>query len=113
MHELSIAEEILDTVHLMRLREGFERIHKMRLRIGAISGIDPAALDFALTSLAPGTLIDSCGIEIEVISGSGWCPRCRTRVEIDFSLSPCPVCGQHPLEEIEGTELIVQDLDVD
>lgn len=113
MHELSIAEEILTTLEQARGKEGFGEIRVLRLRVGAISGIDPVALDFALQSLAPGSPLEASQIEIHVAPGSAYCSNCRVRVAIDFRMSPCPQCGHHPLEDLEGVDLVIQDLEIE
>jgi hydrogenase nickel incorporation protein HypA/HybF len=47
MHELSIMQSALDQVLEKARQAGASRVHAIRLRIGALSGVVPDALQFA------------------------------------------------------------------
>jgi len=55
MHELSIMQSALDQVLEKARQAGASRVHAIRLRIGALSGVVPDALQFAFEALADGT----------------------------------------------------------
>jgi hydrogenase nickel incorporation protein HypA/HybF len=112
MHEVSLALEVLDHLAHNVNAQGPLRIVRVTLRVGALSGVDSGALRFALEGLAAGTLIEGARVDIEEIPGSAWCSACESRRPIEFRLSPCPVCGHYPLSLPEGTELVIESVDV-
>lgn len=113
MHEVSLAEDVLETVIAVSRREKAGSVRGVRLRVGALSGVDLNALAFALEAIAPGTLLDGCEIELFEISGSAYCRACQRREAITFRLSPCPVCGLQALTDHEGTDLVIESIITD
>lgn len=112
MHEVSLAQELLHIVESAAVEQHFSKVHRLTLEIGDLSGIEPQALRFALTHMAPGTLLEGAEIIFLSVPGSGLCDVCRMKVPIEFLQSPCPNCGQQPLLDLEGTELRIRDLEV-
>lgn len=112
MHEVSLAEEILRIVETSSIEERFSKVQSLTLAIGGLAGVEAEALEFALTHMAHGTVLEGTKILLHPVSGSGYCDPCAVRVSIDSIHSPCPLCAHHPLTLIEGIELRVQSLDV-
>ena len=65
MHEMSIAESILETVQAESERQK-ARVVKIGLRIGELSGVNAECLRFALDVLTESAL----GLEVEETSGT-------------------------------------------
>ena len=78
MHELSIMQSALSLALDQARQAGAARVHTIRLRIGALSGVVPDALEFAFEALTPGTLAEGAQLAIE--------PCARAVL----------VCGLHP-----------------
>jgi hydrogenase nickel incorporation protein HypA/HybF len=55
MHELSLAGGIVSMVEAAAEREHFRRVAQLRLEVGAIAGVEPQALRFALTARSRST----------------------------------------------------------
>ncbi len=58
MHELSIMQSALSLALDQARQAGAARVHTIRLRIGALSGVVPDALEFAFEALTPGTMAE-------------------------------------------------------
>lgn len=69
MHELSFAEQILDTVQREAAAYPDTRIIRIRLRAGELLGIEPASLEFCLKAISAGTVANTAEIEIEPVPG--------------------------------------------
>lgn len=65
MHELSLADNILQMVEAAAQRERFDRVRVLRLEVGRRAGVEVQALHFALTAIAAGTCLADAAIEIE------------------------------------------------
>jgi hydrogenase nickel incorporation protein HypA/HybF len=110
MHELSLAGDIVRMVEAASAREQFRRVARLRLEAGALAGVEPEALRFALDAMAPGTCLEGAQITIDEPPGSAWCPHCAASVAVASRADPCPDCGNYPLRATGGTELRVLDL---
>lgn len=112
MHELSLAGGILRIVEEAAARERFTRLTRLRLEAGSLSGVDVRALNFALQSIAPGTLLAEAEIQIDEPAGQAWCMACARNVTLGMRGDPCPDCGGFQLLPNGGTELRVVDMEV-
>jgi hydrogenase nickel incorporation protein HypA/HybF len=110
MHELSLAGGILRIVEAAATRERFHRVARLHLEAGALAGVEPGALRFALDALVPGTCLEDAVITLLETPGTAWCLRCEASVEITSRAQPCPLCGKYPLKATGGAELRVLDL---
>ncbi len=113
MHELSLAEGILRVVEHAQARERFVRVKRLGLEVGALAGVEVAALRFALQALAPGTCLAQAEVEIHEPPGQAWCMACSASVVIRNRLEACPRCGGFQLTPTDGMDLRVRDLVVD
>ena len=112
MHEVSLAEEILRIVESAAAEQHFSKVQSLTLEVGELAGVESEALEFALTHMAPGTLLEGARVILVNIPGRGHCVFCNAWVPIDFIHSACSSCGHQPLLDLEGTELRVRDLEV-
>ena len=76
MHELSIAESILDTVREEARKRPGAHVAKVAVRIGALSGVEPDALNFGFECLVRGTELEPLALVIEPIPRRQRCPAC-------------------------------------
>jgi hydrogenase nickel incorporation protein HypA/HybF len=110
MHEVSLAGGILGIAEDAARRERFARVTLLRLEAGALSGVEPRALRFALESLAPGTVLHGAQIEIDTPPGQAWCMQCATTVSLAARGDACPDCDGYQVQPTGGTELRVIDM---
>lgn len=110
MHELSLAAGILRVVEEAAGREGFARVGRLTLEVGALAGVEVAALRFALEVIAPGTVLEGADVVIDEPPGRAWCLDCAQTVALPRRGEPCPRCGGYRLQATGGTELRVVEL---
>src|SRR5574337_20199 len=113
MHELSIANAILDTVRAEAARHPGARVAKVGVRVGELAGVDPEALSFGFDALVKGTDLEPLALEIEFRPRRHRCRRCAESFPvIDFQVA-CPACGNSETVCISGDELEVAYLELD
>jgi hydrogenase nickel incorporation protein HypA/HybF len=110
MHEMSLAGGILRLVEQSCERDPFERVTKLRLEAGALSGVEVSALRFALEAMSPGTLMEHAEIDIDEPAAAAWCMHCSQNITIHSRTDACPVCGSYQVQPTGGTELRLVDL---
>lgn len=110
MHEMSLAEGILQIVEAAAREQGFTRVREIRLEIGALSGVEVEALSFCLDVVLRNSVADGARVELERLPGQGFCLACGERVEIQALYDACPKCGGYQVQATGGTEMRVKDL---
>ncbi|HEY5461547.1 MAG TPA: hydrogenase maturation nickel metallochaperone HypA, partial [Deferrimonas sp.] len=65
MHELGVANEILDVALAEADRHAAKKVTSIRLRVGVLRAIEPENLSFLFEHLARGTLAEGAFLEIE------------------------------------------------
>ncbi len=105
MHELSIAGSIIETVTHEIQAKNLGRIEAVGLRIGALSGILPDALEFGFDALKQDTPLAEARLEIEVVPVTAFCPKCRQEFHVEEFIFSCPRCSSQEVELQHGQEL--------
>lgn len=113
MHEMSLAEGILQLVEEAAQREGFGRVMAVWLEIGELAGVEVEAMKFCFDVVVKGSLADGARLEIVATPGSGWCMRCAAEVPMHEALAACSRCGEFPLRVTGGTEMRVKEIEVE
>lgn len=113
MHEMSIAESLVDLIEEEARRQGFAHVRRVGVRLGALGHVEPAALLFCFDAVTRGTVAEGASLDMEMVSGTGWCPRCESSVAIAQRYDLCPACGQSHVEMTAGDELRLIELEVE
>lgn len=91
MHEWSIVEALLARVDEEVRARGATRVHRLRVRLGALSGVEPALLASAYEVFRAGTACAEAPLDL-VTGVARWrCTRCEADVPADGALV-CPRC---------------------
>lgn len=114
MHELSIALQLLDQVTEITRQHGDARVHKIMVRIGALSGVVPDALATAFTLARANTGYANTELELEEVPVAIFCARCM----VDATVATpqwlgCPTCGALSAKVVRGRELEIAALELD
>ena len=112
MHELSLMQETLSIAIAHARRERAQRIHRLTMRVGALSGVVPDALQFAFGVLTRGTMADGAELHIETVPIVGHCTTCAQEFETADLLGACPRCGEPATQLRHGRELELGSLEV-
>ena len=110
MHEMSIAEGVLGIVREAARSNGLSRVNAVRLEIGALAAVEPAALRFCFDAVTRGSLAEGCALDIGEVGGEAWCFGCCETVPLGARGDPCPRCGRGALAVTGGTEMRVKDI---
>jgi hydrogenase nickel incorporation protein HypA/HybF len=113
MHEMSIAQSIVELIQEHAERDAFTRVLTVRLSLGALSQVDPRALEFGFDVVTRGTVAENAKLAIDRPPGKGYCADCEKTVEIAAHGDPCPACGGSQWMLVGGDEMRVVDLEVE
>jgi hydrogenase nickel incorporation protein HypA/HybF len=112
MHELSLMQSALDMAFSHAHRAGASRIHRMRLRVGALSGVVVEALEMAFTVATCGTQADGAELIVETVPVICRCRRCAHEFQPDDVIYCCPFCGDVSSQVCQGKDLELISLEV-
>ena len=113
MHELALAQGVVEIVTDHATRQGFTRARVVHLNIGALSSVMPEALAMGFEVAAQGTAAEGARLEFHRTPGQAWCSDCSRRGEVESRLDLCPACGGANLLVTGGDEMRVLELEVD
>jgi hydrogenase nickel incorporation protein HypA/HybF len=114
MHELSIAQSLIELACEAAERDGCQRVTRLFVRLGAMSGVVREALEFSFDLAAEDTLCAGAKLEIEETKIIVYCPSCEARKTIsDGYILCCPTCGQPTSQIVSGRELELISVEVE
>lgn len=108
MHELSIAQAVVDMV---RGRTGQRQVSRVRLKVGRLSGVVPDALEFCFELAAAGTPLEGAALEIDEPRGAAHCRTCDDHFTQPDLILLC-ACGSADVEIVAGQELTVTSVEM-
>jgi hydrogenase nickel incorporation protein HypA/HybF len=112
MHEMSLAESVREIVEDTARQNGATRVAVVRLEIGALSQVEPAAMRFAFDVVMRGSVAGEARLEILETAGSAWCMKCSETVIIGQRGDACPRCSSHQLQVTGGDRMRVMDIEI-
>jgi len=113
MHEAGIMESTLALAAAKARDQGATRIHRIVLRIGALSGVEPEALRFAFDAMAKQTPAAGAVLDIETVPACGRCEECYLEFEVTSGfIFTCPKCGRISGDLNQGRELELARLEI-
>jgi hydrogenase nickel incorporation protein HypA/HybF len=105
MHEVSIMTEALRMAVEAAQSAGANRVTKLRLRIGSLSGVVPESMRFAFDVVCEGTMAGGATLEIEPVPAACWCTTCLVEFACTDLFNECPRCHNFSGELRRGQEL--------
>ena len=111
MHEMVLAEEVLQIVDDAAKRQGLRHVSALWLEIGQLSSVEPDAMRFCFDAVARDSVADGARLEIIATAGSAWCMDCLEKIALARLGDACPRCGGYRLRVTGGTEMRVKQLE--
>lgn len=113
MHELSIAQSVIDAVLREMTARKLPPASTIVLRIGPLSGVMADAVQFGFESLRQGTPLEKTQLVIEETAITGECQNCRQTFQLRDLRFLCPACGSQDLHLSGGDELDIAHFTVE
>ncbi|MFL5624942.1 MAG: hydrogenase maturation nickel metallochaperone HypA [Ktedonobacteraceae bacterium] len=111
MHELAIAQSIVEVVEARAAEYNAARVKDVRLKIGEASGVVIDSLTFCfemLASLDP--TLTGAQLLIDIVPHRAHCRHCAQEFSVTNFVAQCPTCKEWSNEIISGTELQVLEM---
>jgi hydrogenase nickel incorporation protein HypA/HybF len=112
MHEMAIAEGMLEIVEEAARTNDAARVASVCLELGALSHVEVDALRFCFDAVTRGGPAAGAQLHVVMTPGEGWCMPCGTRVPVAALGDGCPRCGSYQVEITGGTEMRVREIEI-
>ncbi len=113
MHEFSLCESIIETITIQTRQQGFNRVRRVWLEIGALANVELDALRFAFEIARQDTVAATAELDIITLPGRAWCLDCAETVTVNQYFDPCPRCGGYQWRLTGGNEMRIKELEVE
>src|SRR3990170_4613759 len=110
MHEYSLVSALVQRAEAEARARRATAVTCLRVRIGALAGVEPELLASAFTLCREGLLADA-SLEIETAQAVWACPRCAAAVPAGAVLR-CPACRLPP-RLVWGEELLLEQIEME
>lgn len=114
MHELSIVQSVVSSVVDALPGLGHPQVLSVKLRVGELSGVVEASLQFCYEAATAGTVLEGSKLEVEHVPAAIYCPKCDAVVDLPGIQSfRCPQCNQPSGDLRRGRELDIESLQIE
>lgn len=112
MHELSIAQNIVEIVRERVPEKDLPEVSLVRLTIGDLAGVVCDSLEFCYGVITTHTALENSKLKIDRIPARVFCHTCQTVSSTEPSFLLCPACGSADVKLESGTELCVSEIEL-
>jgi hydrogenase nickel incorporation protein HypA/HybF len=110
MHELSVAQNIIEIVELNVPHDELCNVRQVALKVGEFSGVVVDSLKFSYEIITGDTDLRNSELTAEVIPFSIKCADCGSITTNIYGLRECENCLSTDTEVLGGTELNISEI---
>ncbi len=111
MHEMSIAQSLLEIVLEAGRQHQLKQVKTIRLQVGEMAAVVPESLSFCFNLISENTIAAGAEIEIENIPVVARCSDCGTLFEVEYLSFICPQCQAPAFELVSGREMSLLNIE--
>jgi hydrogenase nickel incorporation protein HypA/HybF len=111
MHEHSVARALLELVDAEARARRADRVHRLSVRIGELSGVDAELLAAAYAVAREGTSCREAALEVRAVPARWACRGCGREPPRGGRLA-CPACDC-PLRLVSGDEILLERIEME
>ena len=112
MHELSLAQSLIEQVLAAAEAENAAQILRVVVAIGPYSGVEKTAFEFAFPFAAEGTSAEGAELVIEDVPATIECNTCHATTRADPTQLVCPQCGSDGVDIKGGHDFLVREIEL-
>jgi hydrogenase nickel incorporation protein HypA/HybF len=114
MHELAIAQSIVEAVESKAIECKATRVKGVRLRIGEASGIVADSLTFSFEMIASEIpVLAGTQLLVDTVPHMARCHHCDKEFAVANYIAQCPTCQEWSREIVSGTELQILEMEIE
>ena len=112
MHELTLAESMIDIVERAAAQAEVSKVTRVRLSIGALAHVESDALLYCCEVVSRGGVAAGARFEVDRPPGRARCNACGQIFVLESLAIGCPNCVSHDLLVLDGEQMKVVEIGV-
>ncbi|PTQ78331.1 hydrogenase nickel incorporation protein HypA/HybF [Nitrosomonas oligotropha] len=113
MHELSLAESILQLIEDAAIEQKFTQVKTVWLEVGQLACVEQESLRFFFTVVTEDSIARQAKLEIIDIAGQAMCDQCHQVMMTTTYHQVCSQCGSYALHVTQGDGMRIKELEVE
>ncbi|CAA6827590.1 MAG: Hydrogenase maturation factor HypA [uncultured Thiotrichaceae bacterium] len=113
MHELAICQALIGQVEQITLDNNAEKVTRIVVKIGPLSGAEAPLIERAYPMAAAGTIAENSLLVLETMPIRVRCKSCLAETEASANRLLCGECGDFHTELISGDEMLLAAIEFD
>ena len=113
MHELAVAQALVEQVNAVIDQHGAALASQIRVRIGPLAGVVPELLASAFPLAAAGSRMEHAELEFAHAPIQVRCQTCGLDTEAAMNRLICGACGDWHTQVISGDELLLESVELE
>jgi hydrogenase nickel incorporation protein HypA/HybF len=113
MHELGIAEALVEQVEAVRQANGGGRVIAVEVLVGTWRQVVPEILRTYFEHLTRDTPLEGATVEVQQVTATARCGRCGAEFALEDVYLVCPRCGALGCTLLTGKELDLVGLELE
>jgi len=110
LHELGLAQDVLEKVKAEAKAKGMSRVAYARAKIGETLITDPPEFKEIFSTISAGSVADGMKLDLEILPLRAVCSDCKKEFNPKVLRLDCPECGSTNISISSGKELLIEDL---
>jgi hydrogenase nickel incorporation protein HypA/HybF len=111
MHEYSIVRALMEQVEATARKEKAIAVHGVRVRIGALAGVEPDLFSSAFELCRQRTICAEAALEVTLSPAVWSCPQCEAPIA-QGEILRCSVC-ELPARMSSGDEIMLERIELE
>jgi hydrogenase nickel incorporation protein HypA/HybF len=111
VHEYSIVQALVERVEAEARARGATGVHRLSIRIGELSGVEPKLLTTAYDMFRERTICEHAELDVQLIPARWECPVCSAPLRRGEILE-CRTC-EMPARLAEGDEIMLDRIELE
>lgn len=112
MHELSLVRALQSQVRQLAAAHGGGAVQRVRLRVGSLSGYEPALLLSAWNLTRDDAQLPAAVLDIDEVPLEVECQSCRGLFQPLRFRFACPACGSSDTQTVRGEGIILASIEL-
>jgi len=112
MHEYSVVQALLEQIENIAEVNKAEKVTKVIVKIGVMSGIEPHLLEIAFNTFKEKTVCDTTEFVMNIQPLSVECQVCKEVSELEKVHYCCPQCESIDIKVVDGEDMFLMSLEM-
>ncbi|WP_366922177.1 hydrogenase maturation nickel metallochaperone HypA [Metallumcola ferriviriculae] len=113
MHEIAIVDNLITVVDDQVKEHQLEKVHRVHLVVGQLTGVVEDVLRFCWQVSAEGTPWEGAQLTVDQKAAVALCADCNVEYELKEQCFACPHCGGAIKSLVTGKELYIDYIEGD